>query len=64
MTDERAGGHRYERDVGRGPRRERDYERTGTPTRISLIYESKDGRFCLFEDAEGHITAVPADRLA
>ena len=34
------------------------------PARFSLIYESKDGRLCLFEDAEGHLTAVSAAKLA
>lgn len=34
------------------------------PSRFTLIYESKDGRLCLFEDADGHITAVRADKLA
>lgn len=34
------------------------------PARIALIYESDDRRFCLFEDSEGHITAVRASRLA
>jgi len=32
--------------------------------RITLIYESRDKRFCLFEDAQGHITAVRASRFA
>ena len=34
------------------------------PARISLLYESRDGRFCLFEDANGHISAVRSARLA
>ncbi len=33
------------------------------PGRFSLIYESEDGRLCLFEDAEGHLSAVDARRL-
>ena len=32
--------------------------------RITLLYESRDGRFCLFEDAEGHLAAVDASKLA
>ncbi len=28
------------------------------PAKITLLYESRDGRFCLFEDAHGHLTAV------
>lgn len=32
--------------------------------RFTLVYESKDGRLCLFEDADGHLTAVRADKLA
>ena len=31
--------------------------------RITLLYESRDGRFCLFEDAEGHLAAVDASKL-
>ena len=34
------------------------------PAKITLLYESKDGRFCLFEDAQGHLSAVNAARLA
>ena len=31
---------------------------------FSLVYVSKDGRLCLFEDADGHLTAVRSDKLA
>lgn len=31
--------------------------------RFSLLYESRDGRLCLFEDAEGHVTSVDSQRL-
>ena len=34
------------------------------PAQIRLLYESADGRFCVFEDANGHITAVRASKLA
>lgn len=34
------------------------------PARFRLIYESSDGRLCLFEDARGHLTAVRAAKLA
>ncbi len=34
------------------------------PTRVRLLYESRDGKLCLFEDSSGHITAVRASRLA
>ena len=34
------------------------------PAQITLLYESRDGRFCLFEDAQGHLSAVNAARLA
>ena len=33
------------------------------PARITLLYESRDGKLCLFEDAEGHLVAVRAARL-
>lgn len=35
-----------------------------SPAKFSLLYESKDGKLCLFEDAKGHLTAVRAERLA
>ena len=42
-------------------------ETTEEPTvplaRITLLYESRDGRFCLFEDADGHLAAVDASKL-
>ena len=31
--------------------------------RFSLLYESRDGKLCLFEDASGHVTAVRASKL-
>lgn len=34
------------------------------PANIRLIYESADRRFCLFEDANGHLTSVRASKLA
>lgn len=34
------------------------------PARVSLLYESRDGGICVFEDAEGHLTSVRASRLA
>lgn len=34
------------------------------PARFSLLYESGDGRLCVFEDAEGHLSAVDARRFA
>ena len=43
---------------------EGDSHPLAAPARISLIYESEDGRFCLFEDGDGHITAVRASALA
>ena len=40
-----------------------DTAATNTPARIKLLYESRDGRLCLFEDADGHVTAVRSSRL-
>lgn len=31
---------------------------------FQLLYESRDGRMCLFQDEQGHLTCVRADRLA
>ena len=38
--------------------------RKNVPARFSLLYESRDKRLCLFEDAEGHLTSVDSDRFA
>lgn len=35
-----------------------------TPAQITLLYESKDKKLCLFEDAQGHLTTVRSSRLA
>lgn len=35
-----------------------------SPATFTLVYESKDGKLCLFEDADGHLTAVRAAKLA
>ncbi len=32
--------------------------------RFRLLYESHDGKLILFEDAQGHLAAVDASRLA
>ncbi len=34
------------------------------PAQFVLIYESRDGKLCLFEDSDGHLTAVRAEKLA
>ena len=34
------------------------------PAQFTLVYESKDKKFCLFEDKNGHLTAVRAETLA
>ena len=39
-------------------------ESLSAPAQFTLIYESRDKRFCLFEDAAGHLTSVRASRLA
>ena len=31
---------------------------------FSLLYESKDSKLCVFEDKQGHLSAVNAARLA
>ena len=38
--------------------------RQPSPARFTLLYESHDKRFCLFQDSDGHLTAVRASRLA
>ena len=49
---------------GAGWRFDKDARVPKPPARISLVYESADGRLCLFEDAEGHLTAVKSSKLA
>ena len=44
-------------------REETTEEATVPLARITLLYESRDGRFCLFEDADGHLAAVDASKL-
>ena len=39
-------------------------EQLEAPSAFKLIYQSRDGRMCLFEDEEGHITAVDGNRLS
>ena len=74
MADERMRGRgedrrrkdgRAERDSGSfADPAEQDPGSFASPARISLLYESKDGRLCIFEDGEGHLTAVRASSLA
>ncbi|WP_165172062.1 hypothetical protein [Adlercreutzia sp. ZJ242] len=57
-------------DVGMGgadaaPAEERfGRERPASPATFSMLYESHDGRLCLFEDEDGHLTSVDASKLA
>ena len=50
------------------PARERERKshenRTIAPAKITLLYESRDGKLCLFQDAQGHLTAVRSSQLA
>lgn len=34
------------------------------PSQFTLVYESRDGKLCLFQDRDGHLTAVRAEKLA
>ena len=34
------------------------------PSRFSFVCESLDGKLCMFEDADGHLSVVRTDRLA
>ncbi len=34
------------------------------PANFQMLYESRDGKFCLFETREGHLSAVKASRFA
>lgn len=36
----------------------------GAPADFSLLYESADGKLCVFETRDGHVSAVDAARLA
>lgn len=35
----------------------------GLPMGYTLIYESKDGKLCLYQDKEGHLVAADATKL-
>lgn len=35
-----------------------------TPARLMRLYESRDGKLCLFESADGHLAAVDSSKLA
>ncbi len=34
------------------------------PASLTLLYESCDGKLCLFQTADGHLSAVDSSRLA
>ena len=51
-------------DKRTGDAENRSSKQANVPADFSLLYESRDGRFCLFEDASGHLTAVRAANLA
>ena len=34
------------------------------PARLMRLYESRDGKLCLFESADGHLAAVDSSKLA
>lgn len=61
MTDSRQAARN-----GKADQRAQSQGRTPLvePARIRLVYESADRRFCLFEDADGHLTSVRASKLA
>lgn len=46
------------------PAQEVSVSSAATPSRVKLIYESRDKRYCLFQDAGGHLTSVRSSRLA
>lgn len=53
-------------DAAKDAARGRDAERVAcdAPARLRKLYESHDGKLCLFECGEGHLAAVDASRLA
>lgn len=38
--------------------------RPSLPGAFQMLYESRDGRFCLFEGVDGHLSAVDASKFA
>ena len=38
--------------------------RLALPGAFTMLYESRDGRFCLFEGIDGHLSAVDASKFA
>ena len=59
--DDRPGGSAIPDETGQGMF---DSLKAGNPAKITLVYESDDGKLCLFEDGDGHLTAVRAENLA
>ena len=51
-------------DEARQTARSEDKQSESAPAQIKFLYESRDGKLCLFEDAAGHLTAVPTAKLA
>lgn len=51
-------------DSGVGPGRPAPEAAAGPLARFRRLYESRDRRLCVFEDACGHVAAVKSSRLA
>ena len=65
-ADAKPCGPRSGEDSFRAMGRECDVEHVGrdAPARLRKLYESHDGKLCLFECGEGHLAAVDASKLA
>lgn len=65
-VDAKPRGPRSGEDSSRAVGRESDVENVGrdVPARLRKLYESHDGKLCLFECGEGHLAAVDASKLA
>lgn len=51
-------------DVSEAPEEVVPLKPGDAPGTFSLLYESKDGRLCTFEDSRGHLTSVDSSRFA
>ncbi len=47
----------------KGERSQIEHANMHAPARFEMLYESRDGRLCFFQNHEGHLTAVNAARL-
>ena len=53
-----------EEDMNAAQEKSSSESQSKPPAKLRLLYESKDRRMCLFQDANGHLVAAPSSILA